>query len=104
MSLRLPIRRTFEGREHTIGASEIGQCARKLFWTKNQEAPVRGACRNPAYFDSWGSRVRGSTFEDHFWLPAPAWGQLEVCRTRAADVRLRRSERHPGRPADRSAC
>ena len=43
--------RVFEGREHTIGASEIGQCARKLFWTKNQGDPVRGAPRNPDYVD-----------------------------------------------------
>jgi len=62
--------RVFEGREHTIGASEIGQCARKLFWTKNEGDPVYGAPRNPDYVDGWGSRVRGSTFEDHFWLPA----------------------------------
>jgi hypothetical protein len=62
--------RVFEGREHTIGASEIGQCARKLFWTKNEGDPVCAAPRNPDYVDRWGARVRGTTFEDHFWLPA----------------------------------
>jgi hypothetical protein len=62
--------RFFEGREHTIGASEIGQCARKLFWTKNGGDPVCGAPRDPDYVDRWGSRVRGTMFEDHFWLPA----------------------------------
>src|SRR4051794_13024279 len=62
--------RTFEGREHTIGASEIGQCARKLFWIKNEGDPVHAALRNPDYVDGWGAQMRGSVFENHFWLPA----------------------------------
>jgi hypothetical protein len=62
--------RVFNGREHTIGASEIGQCARQLFWIKNEGDPRHAAPRNPDYVDRWGARVRGSTFEDHFWLPA----------------------------------
>ena len=28
------IGRVFEGREHTVGASDVGQCARRVFWTK----------------------------------------------------------------------
>ena len=32
--------RVFEGREQTIGASEVGQCARKLFWIKNEGDPI----------------------------------------------------------------
>jgi hypothetical protein len=63
--------RVFEGREHTIGASEIGQCARQLFWSKNEGDPLHGAPRNPDYVDRWGARVRGSIFEDHFCLRAP---------------------------------
>ena len=62
--------RVFEGREHTIGASEIGQCARQLFWIKKEADPLHAAPRNPDYVDRWGARARGSTFEDHFWLPA----------------------------------
>ena len=26
--------RVFQDREQTVGASEVGQCARKLFWIK----------------------------------------------------------------------
>jgi hypothetical protein len=56
--------RIFSGRSKTVGASEIGQCARKVFWNKF------GAHRDPEYADTWGARVRGSVFESSFWVPA----------------------------------
>jgi CRISPR/Cas system-associated exonuclease Cas4 (RecB family) len=58
-------RRVFAGgRSRSVGGSEIGQCARKVWWIKHN------APRDPGYVDSWGAVVRGSIFEDHFWYPA----------------------------------
>lgn len=57
-------------RSQTVGASEVGQCARKVFWTKNEGDVRYGAPRDPGYIDGWGARVRGSVYEDQFWYPA----------------------------------
>lgn len=57
-------------RSQTIGASEIGQCARKVFWLKNEGDPKYGVERDPEYKDSWGATTRGSVFENNFWEPA----------------------------------
>lgn len=57
-------------RSQTVGASEVGQCARKVFWTKNEGDPKYGAKRDPEYVDSWGARVRGTVMENEFWFPA----------------------------------
>jgi hypothetical protein len=57
-------------RSQTVGASEVGQCARKVFWLKNEGDPKYGAPRDPEYQDSWGATARGSTYENHFWEPA----------------------------------
>jgi hypothetical protein len=62
--------RIFEDREQTVGASEVGQYARKLFWIKNEGDPLYAAPRNADHVDRWGARVRGSIFEEQFWLPA----------------------------------
>jgi hypothetical protein len=62
--------RVLEGREHTAGGSDVGQCARKVFWMKMEGDPHYGAARDPDHVDSWGARVRGSTFENEVWLPA----------------------------------
>ena len=51
-------------RTKTVGASEIGQCARKVFWTKNEKKPDEGQ------EDTWGARTRGTIMEDKFWWPA----------------------------------
>jgi hypothetical protein len=51
-------------RASMLGASEIGQCARKIFYVK------RGGERDPGHVDSWGATLRGSVFERSFWLPA----------------------------------
>lgn len=48
----------------TIGASEIGLCARRLFYTKN-ETP-----HDPGYVDRWGPKVRGTLYEDTLFVPA----------------------------------
>jgi hypothetical protein len=64
------IARVFENRANTVGASEIGQCARKVFFTKNEGDWQLGADRDANYNESWGATLRGRLFEDHCWLPA----------------------------------
>lgn len=51
-------------RSATVGASEIGQCARKIFFSK------KNTPRDPDYVDSWGARLRGNVIENEYWLPA----------------------------------
>jgi hypothetical protein len=60
----------FEDRESTVGASDVGQCARKVFYLKNEDDPEFGAPRNPNFAESWGATMRGRVFEDRFWVPA----------------------------------
>jgi hypothetical protein len=62
--------RIFEDRANTVGGSDVGQCARKTFFTKNEGDPDCGAVRNPDFAESWGATTRGSIFEDHFAIPA----------------------------------
>lgn len=57
-------------RSQTIGASEIGQCSRKVFWLKNEGDASYGAARDPWYQDRWGATMRGTIIEDKFWYPA----------------------------------
>jgi len=57
-------------RSNTVGASEVGQCARKVFWLKNEHDTAHGAERDPEYVDTWGARMRGTVIEDAFWHPA----------------------------------
>lgn len=55
-------------RRNTVGASEIGQCMRKIWWLKRAhiaEAPI-----DEGYTESWGARLRGTMFEEYFWVPA----------------------------------
>lgn len=51
-------------RASTLGASDIGQCARKVFYAK------RGGERDPGYVDGWGATLRGRVLERAYWLPA----------------------------------
>jgi hypothetical protein len=60
----------FSDRSVTVGASEIGQCARKTFWVKHANDPARCAPRDEGFVETWGSRQRGTVFEDQFWVPA----------------------------------
>jgi hypothetical protein len=54
-----------ERRASTVGASEIGQCARKTFYLKRGDTE-----RDPGHTDGWGATLRGSVIEREFWLPA----------------------------------
>lgn len=56
-------------RSHTIGASEIGGCARKAFYEKNRKTKI-GSKPDADYKDGWGARMRGHLIEDNLWLPA----------------------------------
>jgi hypothetical protein len=62
--------RLFEDRANTIGASDVGQCARKIYYQKNEDDPAYGAPRNPGFVDGWGALQRGSVYEAHVWVPA----------------------------------
>ncbi len=57
-------------RSQTVGASEIGQCARKVFWLKNEGDTKHQAPRDPGYEDTWGARFRGTVMENELWVPA----------------------------------
>ena len=57
-------------RSNTVGASEIGQCVRKIFWLKNENNSQCRVERDPEFTESYGARMRGTVFEDNFWEPA----------------------------------
>lgn len=57
-------------RSNTLGASEVGQCARKIFWLKSENDSAHRVDRDPDYTESYGARMRGTIFEDKFWEPA----------------------------------
>jgi hypothetical protein len=52
------------GRAFTLGASDIGQCGRKVFFAKH-DGP-----RDPDYVETWGAALRGQIIEQTFWVPA----------------------------------
>jgi hypothetical protein len=62
--------RTFVDREQTIGSSEIGQCARRIYYEKMYGDPRYGAERDSDFVDTWGARVRGTAYEERLWYPA----------------------------------
>jgi hypothetical protein len=65
------LQRSFDhDRAQTVGASEVGQCARKIYWLKNADDPAYSAPQDEGYVEGWGARLRGQIFEDHFWVPA----------------------------------
>ena len=53
-------------RSASIGASEIGQCARRVWYLKNDTPQDEG------YVDAWGPKVRGNIYEDVLFSPAMA--------------------------------
>jgi hypothetical protein len=59
-----------ESRASTLGASEVGQCARKMFFLKNEGDSVYAIRRDAGYVDAWGAQLRGTIFERSFWVPA----------------------------------
>lgn len=57
-------------RSQTIGASEIGQCSRRVWYLKNEQDRRLHITRDVDFNDEWGARMRGTIFEDFFWVPA----------------------------------
>ena len=57
-------------RSNTVGASEVGQCARKIFWLKSEADAKHRVARDPDFQETWGARIRGTIIEDKFWEPA----------------------------------
>ena len=57
-------------RSNTVGASEIGQCMRRVAFAKNEDDAAAAIVRDTDHEDGWGATTRGSVFEDHFWVPA----------------------------------
>lgn len=56
-------------RKKFIGASEIGLCARRIWYAKQQQnAPID--TKHSDIAESWGASRRGVIFESKFWLPA----------------------------------
>lgn len=51
-------------RKRTVGASEIGLCARKVAWNK------QSGTKNAQFVQGWGSHIRGTVMETAFWQPA----------------------------------
>jgi hypothetical protein len=56
-------------RVNTVGASDVGQCERKVYWTKNLGDPDYGVPVDDDYVDSYGAKLRGTMFENFFWAP-----------------------------------
>lgn len=56
-------------RSQTVGASEIGSCARKTWFAKNSW-DQQNVQRDDGAEDRWGARMRGTIYENHFWEPA----------------------------------
>lgn len=61
--------RNMGDRTKTVGASEIGLCARQTFWYKNH-GTKKGVDMDPDFKHDWGARIRGTIMEMVFWVPA----------------------------------
>jgi hypothetical protein len=59
-----------EQRASTLGASEVGQCLRKSWFTKHESDSDYNVQRDPGFVNTWGAQIRGSVFESGFWVPA----------------------------------
>lgn len=57
-----------EDRSQTVGASEIGQCSRKTWFSKF--AADEAIPQDDDYEDRWGAKVRGTIYENEWWEPA----------------------------------
>jgi|SRR6266704_856687 len=63
------LERDMGDRSKTVGASEIGLCARQTFWVKNK-GTRKGVDEDDDYEHDWGARIRGTIMEQAFWEPA----------------------------------
>jgi hypothetical protein len=51
-------------RAKTVGASEVGQCSRRIWYIKSTQA------HDVAFVDRWGASERGNLIEQQLWAPA----------------------------------
>lgn len=56
-------------RSHTVGASSVWQCARKVWFEKNAD-DLESPQADTGYVDSWGAKLRGTIMEDELFVPA----------------------------------
>src|SRR5262245_60416303 len=63
-------RREFADREQTVGASEIGQCIRRVYFAKMAGDASYGVERDSDHVDTWGAMWRGTAYETTLWYPA----------------------------------
>ena len=61
-------------RNKTLGASEVGQCLRKVWFGKHQGQSYHTWAQDKDWGENWGAMARGSFYEDNFWEPAMAAG------------------------------
>jgi len=54
----------FSDRTKTVGASEVGQCARKTAFVKQAHLPDADST------ERYGAKLRGVLIENYFWVPA----------------------------------
>lgn len=59
-----------QDRAQTVGASEVGCCARMVYFTKNEGDTLYGSPRDEGAVDRWGATMRGTGIEDTLWEPA----------------------------------
>jgi hypothetical protein len=59
-----------QDRQQSVGASEVGRCAREVYFIKNEGDPVYGAPRDPDAEQRWGATLRGTVIERELWVPA----------------------------------
>ena len=57
-----------KARMQTVGASEAGQCMRKIGYIKHDNP--KDTNRSDGYVDTWGAARRGNTIEDNYFVPA----------------------------------
>ena len=57
-------------RSMTVGASEVGQCARRIAFAKTMDDPGAAVRMDDDYEDGWGARERGTIIENALFVPA----------------------------------
>ena len=81
--------RTFEAREQTVGASDVGRCARAVYFEKNEYDPAFGAPRNPDAVSGWGSAGEEICIASYILYPgAPADAAAALATGSAALLEL----------------
>ena len=62
--------RIFVDRHKIVGASDVGRCARQIFFLKREVDPAYGITRDAGYVESRGPAFRGTLLENQLFAPA----------------------------------